>query len=97
IDKREHRVLGQLDNVLIFPAKHFLTTQEKRDAAIHQIKLDLEKDAAQMQNPLYRERLLTRVNHDIEMLIETGYCTGIENYSRYFDGRKPGETPYGLF
>lgn len=97
VDKREGKVHQQLDNFLIFPAKHFLTTQEKRDAAIAQITQDLERDAAQLENPLYRERLLTRVGHDIEMLKETGYCIGIENYSRYFDGRQPGEAPYSLF
>jgi excinuclease ABC subunit B len=97
VDKREHRVLSTLDNILIFPAKHFLTTQEKRDVAIKQIKLDLEEESKNIQNPLYKERLLTRVNHDISMLTETGYCNGIENYSRYFDGREPGQAPYSLF
>lgn len=97
IDKREHRVLSELDNILIFPAKHFVTTQEKRDAAIIQIKQDLAQEAAAMENPLYRERLLTRINHDTEMLKETGYCSGVENYSRYFDGRSPGDAPYSLF
>lgn len=97
VDKREHKVLSELDNTLIFPAKHFVTTQEKRDAALVQIKADLEVEAATMENPLYKERLLTRINHDIEMLKETGYCSGVENYSRYFDGRKPGDAPYSLF
>ncbi len=97
IDKREHKVLRSIDNFLIFPAKHFVTTQEKRDAALEQIKTDLVREAALIQNPLYRERLLTRTQHDIDMIRETGYCSSIENYSRYFDGRKPGEAPYGLF
>lgn len=97
VDKREHKVLSTLDNILIFPAKHFVTTQEKRDAALIQIKADLEREAAAMENPLYRERLLTRVKHDIEMLKETGYCSGVENYSRYFDGRSPDEAPHALF
>lgn len=97
VDKREHRVVGTPDNVLIFPAKHFVTTDEKKNAALALIKADLEKEAAAMQNPLYKERLLTRVNHDIDMLRETGYCTSIENYSRYFDGRQPGEAPHALF
>jgi excinuclease ABC subunit B len=97
IDKQNHKVVSDLDNTLIFPAKHFVTTQEKRDAAIGLIKADLEKEAAAMQNPLYRERLLTRTKHDIDMLVETGYCTGVENYSRYFDGRLPGDAPYALF
>ncbi len=97
VDRREHKVLATLDNTLIFPAKHFVTTQEKRDAAIGQIKADLAHEAPLIENPLYRERLLTRINHDIDMIRETGYCTGVENYSRYFDGRQPGETPHALF
>ena len=97
VDKRNNNVLAQIDNILIFPAKHFLTTQEKRDAAIVQIKKDLKIESAKITNPLYKERLITRVNHDIEMLQETGYCTGIENYSRYFDGRLSGQPPYCLF
>jgi excinuclease ABC subunit B len=97
VDRHNNTVLNSMDNMIIFPAKHFLTTQDKRDAAIAMIKNDLEHEAAAMQNPLYRERLLTRVNHDIDMLTETGYCSGIENYSRYFDGRQPGQAPYSLF
>lgn len=97
VDRREHKVLKQLDNTIIFPAKHFVTTQEKREAAIIQMKHDLTIEAAQMTNPLYKERLLTRINHDIDMIRETGYCSGIENYSRYFDGRKPGDAPHALF
>lgn len=97
LDKRDHHVVAELDNTLIFPAKHFVTTQEKRDAAIVQIKADLEREAAVMTNPLYKERLLTRISHDIDMIRETGYCSGIENYSRYFDGREPGSAPHALF
>jgi len=97
IDKREHRVVGKPDNVLIFPAKHFVTTDEKKNAALVQIKADLEREAPLMENPLYRERLVTRIKHDMDMLRETGYCSGIENYSRYFDGRQPGEAPHSLF
>ncbi len=97
VDRREHKVLSTLDNTLIFPAKHFVTTQEKRDAALGLIKADLEREAAAMENPLYKERLLTRISHDIDMIRETGYCSGIENYSRYFDGRLPGQAPYPLF
>lgn len=97
VDKQEHKVLSRLDTMIIFPAKHFVTTDEKRKNAIAQIKNDLEHEAAAMTNPLYRERLLTRVNHDIDMLTQTGYCSGIENYSRYFDSRLPGQPPYSLF
>lgn len=97
IDRHNNSVVSAMDNMIIFPAKHFLTTQDKRDAAIAMIKKDLEVESATLQNPLYRERLLTRVNHDINMLTETGYCNGIENYSRYFDGRTPEQAPYSLF
>jgi excinuclease ABC subunit B len=97
VDRRNNTVLSSLDNMIIFPAKHFLTTKDKRDSAIAHIKNDLEREAGMLQNPLYRERLLTRVNHDLDMLIETGYCNGIENYSRYFDGRHLDEAPYSLF
>ncbi|MFA5074677.1 MAG: excinuclease ABC subunit UvrB [Candidatus Babeliales bacterium] len=97
VDKHNNNVLSRIDNILIFPAKHFLTTKEKMSKAIENIKKDLDIESEKMQNPLYRERLITRVNHDIEMLKETGYCSGIENYSRYFDGRLPGQAPYCLF
>ncbi len=97
VDKRENKVLSTLDNVLIFPAKHFVTTEEKRNNAVAFIKHDLEIESAKIENPLYRERLITRIKHDLDMLQETGYCSGIENYSRYFDGRLPGEAPYPLF
>ncbi len=97
IDKRENKVLSTLDNMLIFPAKHFVTTDDKRNAAMACIERDLENEASLIQNPLYRERLLTRTKHDLDMLKETGFCQGIENYSRYFDGRLPGEAPYSLF
>jgi len=96
VDKQNNSIKSVLDTMLIFPAKHFVTTQEKRDAAIEQIKNDLNLAVTQVENPLYRERLKTRVKHDIEMLEETGYCSGIENYSRYFDGRSIGQRPYCL-
>jgi excinuclease ABC subunit B len=97
VDRREHKVLKPLDDIIIFPAKHFVTTQEKRDVAVVDMKRDLALEAAQMTNPLYKERLQTRISHDIDMIRETGYCSGIENYSRYFDGRLPGQAPHALF
>jgi excinuclease ABC subunit B len=97
VDKRNNSVISEIDNFLIFPAKHFVTTEDKLKSAIEQIKHDLKVQAPKIKNPLYRERLITRVNHDIEMLQEAGYCSGIENYSRYFDGRLPGEPPFCLF
>ncbi|MFC1894462.1 excinuclease ABC subunit UvrB [Candidatus Dependentiae bacterium] len=97
VDKRNFSVLSNVDNILIFPAKHFVTTKQKMKCAISQIKKDLKIESSKIQNPIYRERLITRVSHDIEMLQETGYCSGVENYSRYFDGRLPGKAPYCLF
>ncbi len=97
LDKKEHKVLQQLDNFLFFPARHFVTTDEKRKSGIAEIKRDLEHDLATIENPLYKERLRTRINHDIDLISATGICSGIENYSRYFDGREPGEAPYSLF
>lgn len=97
IDKHNNTVHASLDTMLIFPAKHFVTTEEKRDAAVIQIKDDLMRSLGMIDNPLYRERLNARVSNDIEMLENTGYCSGIENYSRYFDGRQPGDRPYCLF
>lgn len=97
VDRINNNVIADLDNVLIFPAKHFVTTQEKKDAAIHSITNELEHYLPSMKNPLYQERLEKRVKHDLEMIKEVGYCSGIENYSVHFDGRKPGQPPYCLF
>ncbi len=80
---------------LLLPAKHFVVPDEKRFDAVQAIKSELEEHAPKL-NPLERQRLEQRTNNDIEMISELGYCTGIENYSRHFDGRKPGERPYCL-
>lgn len=97
IDKNNNNVLMNLDNTLVFPAKHFVTTEEKKQAAIASIQRELNEWAPQMTNALYQERIRQRVAHDIEMLQEVGYCSGVENYSVHFDGRLPGQTPYCLF
>jgi len=83
----------------IYPAKHFITPNVDLKAIISQIEKDLKKQIAvfEKQNKLIEaQRIEERVKYDIEMLRETGYCTGIENYSRYFDGRKPGQPPSTL-
>ncbi len=97
VSKHENRVVGELDNTLIFPAKYFVTTQEKKDAAVASIKAELESYLPTLRNPLYQERLRARVTHDIELLKERGFCPGIENYSIHFDGRPTGKAPYCLF
>jgi excinuclease ABC subunit B len=96
VDKHNNNVLMTLDNTLVFPAKHFVTTQEKKDFAISRIQNELEAWAPELKNPIYQERIRARVKHDVEMLKEVGYCSGIENYSSHFDGRLPGESPHCL-
>lgn len=97
VDKLNNQVVMELDNTIIFPAKHFVTTQEKKDAAVESIQHELNAWIPQLKNPLYQERIRQRVSHDIEMLQEVGHCSGIENYSIHFDGRKSGQAPYCLF
>ncbi|MGN0206707.1 MAG: excinuclease ABC subunit UvrB, partial [Muribaculaceae bacterium] len=83
----------------IFPANIFVTTKERAAAAIAQIELDLGTRVEQFRNEgrlLEATRLQERVTYDIEMIREVGYCSGIENYSRYFDGREPGVRPFCL-
>lgn len=97
VTKHDNTVLRNLDDALIFPAKHFVTTQEKKDTALKSIRAELQEYAPTLQNPIYRHRLQTRIEHDVEMIEEAGYCSGIENYSAHFDGRKTDEKPYCLF
>lgn len=97
VNRLNNTVLTDLDNVLIFPAKHFVTTQDRRDAAIKSIEQELKLWTPQLQNPIYQDRIETRVRHDLEALHERGFCSGIENYSIHFDGRKSGEPPFCLF
>lgn len=88
-----------MDKLSIYPNTHYVTNSITMDSVIEQIKKDLLIRCGEFvsQNKLLEEQRLTqRTMFDIEMLKETGYCTGIENYSRYFDGRAPGSTPYTL-
>ncbi len=87
------------DSVFIFPAKHFVTNEEDRNRAIEDIKIELEEQLAKFkreEKPLEMERLKRRTMHDIALIRELGYTSGIENYSRHFDGRKSGEPPHTL-
>ncbi|MCM1111589.1 MAG: excinuclease ABC subunit UvrB, partial [Clostridium sp.] len=91
--------LGDHDTFRIFPANIFVTTPQRQSAGIAQIQLDLGQqiDFFRRENkPLEAARLKERVEYDLEMIKEVGYCSGIENYSRYFDGRRPGERPFCL-
>src|SRR3990172_4569998 len=97
ISKHNNTVMRELDNTVIFPARHFVTTQAMKDAALHSIQTELDEWLPQVANPIYRERIRQRVSHDLEMIEQTGYCSGIENYSAHFDGRKKNGHPYSLF
>lgn len=89
-------VVRKVEGVIVFPAKHFVSTQEKQETAYKTIEQELAAYAPTLQNPLYRERIEKRVTNDLEMMQEVGYCSGIENYSIHFDGRKTGEKPFCL-
>lgn len=85
--------------ISIYPANIFVTSKDKMKGAIIEIQDDLYKQAAyyrEIGKEIEAKRLEDRVSYDIEMMVELGYCSGIENYSRYFDGRKPGSRPFCL-
>ncbi|OGK10091.1 excinuclease ABC subunit B [Candidatus Roizmanbacteria bacterium RIFCSPHIGHO2_01_FULL_35_10] len=89
----------QLKYIIIYPAKHYLMNPDLFKSAEAQIRTDLKKESAilKAQNKtIEAERLIRKVNYDLEMIKEVGYVNGIENYSRYFDGRKPGDPPNSL-
>ena len=93
------KTVNELTELSVYPNTHYVTSAITMDGVIEQMKKDLLERCAEFvsQNKLLEEQRLTqRTMFDIEMLKETGYCTGIENYSRYFDGREPGSTPYTL-
>jgi excinuclease ABC subunit B len=93
IDKITGNIVDDLDYIFIYPAKHFVIREDKRKKAIELIKQEL-KDTLPKLDMIEAHRLKQRTLYDIEMLEETGFCKGIENYSRHFDGRKPGEKPF---
>ncbi|MEZ4722605.1 MAG: excinuclease ABC subunit UvrB [Flavobacteriales bacterium] len=99
IDPFKNTKLEALEEVRIFPANIFVTTKERMRASQIQIQDDLQERIGQFLEggqPLEAKRLEDRVNYDLEMMRELGYCPGIENYSRYFDGRQPGSRPFCL-
>ena len=99
IDVVTGHTLMTLKHVSIYPATHYATPREAIDRAIVDIERDLDARVAEFREAgslIEAQRLSQRTSYDIEMLRELGYCTGIENYSRYFDGRKPGDAPYTL-
>lgn len=91
--------MGSQDSFNIYPANLFVTSKERQGSAIAQIELDLGKSVDYFRNEgkeLEAKRLYERVTYDVEMIREVGHCSGIENYSRYFDGRQPGMRPFCL-
>ena len=92
VSLKEKRKISQMK---IFPAKHYLIAKDVRDRAIQSIKNELESRLPDL-NELERQRLEMRTKFDLEMIEELGYCSGIENYSRHFDGRKPGQKAFCL-
>ena len=93
------QVLTRLQHAVIFPATHYATSQDRMKLALGQIEADMEQSAADFRarNKLIEEqRILERTRYDMEMMREIGYCSGVENYSRYFDGRSAGQAPFTL-
>lgn len=96
---RFHR-LASFESYQIYPANLFVTSKEQTEIAIRGIQDDLVKQTEyfnEIGEPIKAQRIKERVEYDIEMIKELGHCSGIENYSRYFDGREPGQKPYCLF
>lgn len=92
-------ILRNVNHAAVYPASHYVSNIEGREDKIKQIEKDMEKQAQSFHEQgllLEEQRILQRTRYDIDMLREIGFCTGIENYSRYFDGRNPGDPPYSL-
>lgn len=99
IDVLTGEVKATVEHVPIFPAAHFVSNEDEISRAVSTIKAELKERLEELRENnqlLEAQRLEQRTNYDIEMLLEMGYCNGIENYSRHMDGRKPGEAPYTL-
>lgn len=99
VDPINFHVLNTFDAYKIYPASIFVTTKERIAQAIQYIEIDLAKQVDYFRSigkPYEAKRIYERVNYDLEMIKELGYCSGIENYSRYFDGRTPGSRPFCL-
>ncbi|MBP5369819.1 MAG: excinuclease ABC subunit UvrB [Bacteroidales bacterium] len=98
-DPLSGKTIEKIDTAVIYPANIFMTSKERMFEAMKNIRIDLGLQIQQLQDAgkaLEAKRLEDRVNNDLEMMQELGHCSGIENYSRYFDGRKPGSRPFCL-
>ena len=99
IDAVSYRRLASFDEYQIYPANLFIASKEQQNDAIRHIQNDLTEQIDyfnEIGESLYAQRIKERVEYDMEMIKELGHCSGIENYSRYFDGREPGQKPYCL-
>ena len=99
IDPLTGKAIARLKHVNIFPASHYVVEKEKREAALRQIGADMIERVKYFEERgklIEAQRIRERVSYDMEMIREMGYCSGIENYSRYFDGRSEGQPPYTL-
>ena len=99
IDAVSGHVLATMEHAALFPATHYATNPEHMEEHIAEIEKDLAERTEEFEKEgrlLEAQRIAQRTRYDIEMMREIGYCQGIENYSRYFDGRKPGDAPYTL-
>jgi excinuclease ABC subunit B len=99
IDAISRAIIQETDAFFLFPAKHIVTPEDERKRAIADISAELEAQLAYFKREgkiLEAERIKRRTTHDLALIKEIGYCNGIENYSRHFDGRKAGEAPYTL-
>ena len=99
VDALTGEILGKREHMILFPASHYVIAPEKMEGAISRIEEELEMRLREFQENdklLEAQRLAQRTNFDIEMMRETGFCSGIENYSRHLSGREAGSTPYTL-
>ena len=99
LDPLTGEVLSERNDIDIYPAKHFVTSEEKLKEAIRNIEIELDEELKFLNRKgklLEAQRLAQRTRYDIEMMRETGYCAGVENYSRHLAAREPGSTPYTL-
>ena len=99
VDSFTGELINELNSVTVFPAKHDVTTQDKVEKAADLIRKDMEiryNELRKTGRNLEAERIKTRTEYDLEILMETGYCNGIENYTRYLNGKDPGERPSTL-
>ncbi|MDZ7611603.1 MAG: excinuclease ABC subunit UvrB [Candidatus Moranbacteria bacterium] len=99
IDAISRGIIEKPKTFFLFPAKHFVTPENEKERAMQEIRHELRQQLKELKEKgklLEAQRLERRTNHDLAMIKEIGYCNGIENYSRHFDGRKPGEAPHSL-